>query len=80
LVIAAIGTVSRCPSRRAFLRITFTDDELGAVRAAAGREKLPLRTFAHQAVIAAASECKGRVVETATLIAQLSAELNRRFA
>ncbi|ORW09547.1 hypothetical protein [Mycobacterium kyorinense] len=62
------------------LNITFTEEELAAVRAAAGGENLSLRAFAHRAVLSAASEHKRRVSEAAALIAQRSAELNRRLA
>lgn len=62
------------------LNITFTDEELAAIRAAAGGESLSLRAFAHRAIISAASEHKRRVGEAAALIAQRSAELNRRLA
>lgn len=62
------------------LNITFTEEELAAVRAAAGEESLSLRAFAHRAVLTAASEHRRRVVEAAALVAQRSAELNRRLA
>lgn len=62
------------------LNITFTDEELAAVRAAAGDENLSLRAFAHRAVVTAASEHRRRVADAAALIAQRSAELNRRLA
>jgi len=62
------------------LNITFTEEELAAVRAAAGEESLSLRAFAHRAVLTAASEHRRRVAEAAALVAQRSAELNRRLA
>jgi hypothetical protein len=62
------------------LNITFTEEELAAVRAAAATDDLSLRTFAHRAVLAAASEHKRRVAEAARIIATRSAELNRRLA
>jgi len=62
------------------LNITFTEEELAAVRVAAGEENLSLRAFAHRAVLTAASEHRRRVVEAAALVAQRSAELNRRLA
>lgn len=62
------------------LNITFTEEELAAVRVAAGEESLSLRAFAHRAVLTAASEHRRRVVEAAALVAQRSAELNRRLA
>lgn len=62
------------------LNITFTDEELAAVRAAAADENLSLRVFAHRAIVTAASEHRRRVADAAALIAQRSAELNRRLA
>jgi hypothetical protein len=62
------------------LNITFTEDELAAVRAAAAGEDVSLRTFAHRAVLVAASDHKRRVAEAARFVAQCSAELNRRLA
>jgi hypothetical protein len=62
------------------LNITFTDEELAAVRAAAATDDLSLRTFAHRAILAAASEHKRRVAEAALIVATRSAELNRRLA
>ena len=62
------------------LNITFTEDELDAVRAAAAGDDVSLRTFAHRAVLAAASEHKRRVAEAARIVAERSAELNRRLA
>ena len=38
------------------LNITFTDEEQKELRAAAERESVSLKTFAHDAVIAAASD------------------------
>jgi hypothetical protein len=62
------------------LNITFTDEELAAVRTAAGEENLSLRAFVHRAVVSAASDHKRRVAEAARLVAERSAELNRRLA
>jgi hypothetical protein len=62
------------------LNVTFTDDELAAVRTAAGEENLSLRAFVHRAALSAASDHKRRVAEAARLVAQRSAELNRRLA
>ena len=62
------------------LNITFTEEELAAVRAAAATDDLSLRTFAHRAILAAASEHKRRVAEAARIVATRSAELNRRLA
>jgi hypothetical protein len=62
------------------LNITFTEEELAAVRAAAAGDDVSLRAFAHRAVLAAASEHKRRVAEAARIVAARSAELNRRLA
>jgi hypothetical protein len=62
------------------LNITFTDDELEAVRSAAASDDMSLRAFAHRAILAAASEHKRRVTEAAHIVAERSAELNRRLA
>jgi hypothetical protein len=62
------------------LNITFTDEELAAVRAAAANDDVSLRAFAHRAVLEAASEHKRRVAEAARIVAERSAELNRRLA
>ncbi|POX89375.1 antitoxin Phd [Mycobacterium kansasii] len=62
------------------LNIGFTDEELAAVRDAAAGENLSLRAFVHRAAVVAASDRKRRVAEAAALVAQRSAELNRRLA
>jgi hypothetical protein len=62
------------------LNITFTDDELEAVRSAAASDDISLRAFAHRAILAAASKHKRRVAEAAHIVAERSAELNRRLA
>lgn len=62
------------------LNISFTDEELAAVRAAAGNENLSLRAFAHGVIVTAASEHKRRVAEAARRVAERSTELNRRLA
>jgi hypothetical protein len=62
------------------LNVTFTDEELERVRAAAASDDVSLRTFAHTAILAAASEHRRRVTEAARLVAERSAELNRRLA
>jgi uncharacterized protein (DUF1778 family) len=53
---------------------------LAAVRAAAERSGQSLRSFVHGAAIATASEHEHRVAEAARLVAEWSAELNRRLA
>ena len=62
------------------LNITFTDEELDAVRAAAAGGDISLRAFAHRAILAAASEHRQRVAEAARIVAARSAELNQRLA
>jgi hypothetical protein len=62
------------------LNVTFTEEELNAVRAAAASDDVSLRTFAHRAILTAASEHRRRVAEAARIVAQRSAELNRRLA
>jgi hypothetical protein len=62
------------------LNVTFTEEELARVRAAAAGDDVSLRTFAHRAILAAASEHRRRVAEAARIVAQRSAELNRRLA
>ena len=49
-------------------------------RAAAERSDQSLRSFVHGAAVAAASEHRHRVAEAARLVAERSAELNRRLA
>lgn len=62
------------------LNVTFTEEELASVRAAAASDDVSLRAFAHRAILAAASEHRRRVAEAARLVAERSAELNRRLA
>jgi hypothetical protein len=62
------------------LNIGFTDEELAEIRAAAAGADMSLRAFAHHAVLDAASEHRRRVSEAARIIAERSAELNRRLA
>ena len=61
----ATSTVVRVPS----LSITFTDEELAAVRAAAANDDMSLRAFAHRAVMEAASGHNRRVAEAARIVA-----------
>jgi hypothetical protein len=60
------------------LNITFTDDELEAVREAAGRDALSLKAYAHDVVVAAAST--DRIADIAASVAARSQELNERLA
>jgi uncharacterized protein (DUF1778 family) len=58
------------------LNVPFTDDELVVLRAAAERSEQSLRSFVH----GAASEHKRQVADVARVVAERSAELNRRLA
>ncbi|QZT63600.1 antitoxin Phd [Mycolicibacterium austroafricanum] len=62
------------------LNVSFTEEELATVRAAAAKDEVSLRTFAHTAILSAASEHRRRVAEAARIVAERSAELNRRLA
>jgi uncharacterized protein (DUF1778 family) len=62
------------------LNVPFTDDELVVLRAAAERSEQSLRSFVHGAAVAAASEHKRQVADVARVVAERSAELNRRLA
>ncbi|MBF6215643.1 antitoxin Phd [Nocardia farcinica] len=62
------------------LNISFTDDELETIRAAAERQGVSLRVYAHTAITQAANEQNRRVEEIAMRVATKSAELNRRLA
>lgn len=62
------------------LNITFTDEEQQELRSAAERENVSLKTFAHDAITAAASSKKRQVAEASKRVAAVSADLNRRLA
>lgn len=62
------------------LNVTFTEEELERVRAAAASGDMSLRAFAHGAILEASSEHRRRVTEAVRLVAERSAELNRRLA
>jgi hypothetical protein len=62
------------------LNIAFTEDELEKIRAAAASDETSLRAFVHQAALSAASDHKRRVAQAARIVAERSAELNRRLA
>jgi uncharacterized protein (DUF1778 family) len=62
------------------LNLPFTDDELAALRKAAARKGVSLRTFAHDAVISASDDWVSRREELLTDIFEKSAELNERLA
>ena len=60
------------------LNINFSEVELEAVRTAAQRDDVSLKRFAHEAVLAAASQ--RRIADIAQSVAAKSAELNERLA
>lgn len=62
------------------LNITFSDEEQKELREAAERESVSLKTFAHDAVIAAASRRKRLRESLLDDIFVKSAELNKRLA
>jgi uncharacterized protein (DUF1778 family) len=62
------------------LNVPFSDDELGALRAAAEQSEQSLRAFVHDAAVAAADAHKQRVASAARLVAERSAQLNQRLA
>ncbi|RVW03222.1 hypothetical protein [Rhodococcus spongiicola] len=62
------------------LNITFTDEEHRALREAAERENVSLRTFVHDAVVEAARSRKHVRDEILARINDKSAELHRRLA
>ena len=62
------------------LNVSFTEEELASIRAAAAGADVSLKSFAHTAILAAASEHRRHVAEAAEFVARRSAELNRRLA
>lgn len=62
------------------LNIEFDDAEMEQIRAAARVDDVSLKKFAHAAVMDRASMHKRRVAEAARVVAERSAELNRRLA
>ncbi len=70
------GTLDVMPS----LNLDFDDAEMEQIRAAAREGDLSLKKFAHAAVMERASMHKRRVAEAARVVAERSAELNRRLA
>lgn len=60
------------------LSLTFTDEELDRLRAAAAREGVSLKSYAHDAVVAVAST--NRIADVAASVAARSKELNERLA
>lgn len=62
------------------LNVSFSDEEMEQLRTAAADGGLSLRAFVHRAALDAASDHKRRVREGARIVAERSAELNRRLA
>lgn len=62
------------------LNIPFTNEELEHLRVAAATDDVSLRSFVHRAALEAASDHKRQVQEAARIVAERSAELNRRLA
>lgn len=62
------------------LNVNFSDEEMEQLRTAAAAGELSLRAFVHRAAVDAASDHKRRVREAARIVAERSAELNRRLA
>ncbi len=62
------------------LNVNFTDVEMEQLRTAAAAGEQSLRAFVHRAALDAASDHKRRVREGARIVAERSAELNRRLA
>ena len=62
------------------LNLEFDDAEMAQIREAAKADDLSLKRFAHAAVMERASMHKRRVAEAARVVADRSAELNRRLA
>lgn len=61
------------------LNLDFDESEMEQIRAAAQSDALSLKKFAHAAVMERASMHKRRVAEAARVVAERSAELNRRL-
>ena len=62
------------------LNVDFDYAEMEQIRAAARQDDLSLKRFVHAAVMERASMHKRRVAEAARVVADRSAELNRRLA
>lgn len=62
------------------LSVSFTDDEMVELRAAAEREGRSLKAVAHDAVVSVVASRKHRVAEASARVASISAELNERLA
>lgn len=62
------------------LNITFSDEELAQLRLSATDQDVSLKTFVHDAALAAASDRKRLIAQLAHEVAAASAELNERLA
>ena len=62
------------------LNVNFSDEEMEQLRTAAAAGEVSLRAFVHHAALDAASNHKRRVREGARIVAERSAEFNRRMA
>ena len=60
--------------------LVLIDDEMDQLRTAAAAGQVSLRAFVQRAALDAASDHKRRVREAARMVAERSAELNRRLA
>jgi hypothetical protein len=62
------------------LNVTFSDDEMERVRAAARDGGQALKPYAHDAILAAADNRARRVAEAFQFVTERSTELNQRLA
>ena len=62
------------------LNVPFDDAEMSVIRAAAHEADQSLKDFVHDAALQRADTHKRHVAEAARLVAERSAELNRRLA
>lgn len=62
------------------LNVPFNDVEMSAIRAAARESDQSLKDFVRDAALQRADSHKRQVAEAARLVAERSAELNRRLA
>lgn len=68
----------RYPVDMPALNVEFTEAEMDAIREAATREDKPMKTIAHDAVLAEVH--RHRVAVAAARVARISVELNKRLA
>lgn len=62
------------------LNITFTDQEMAAIRHAAATANVSLKAYAHDIITDATSGYHAQALEVARRVAERSAELNKRLA